>query len=159
MEERESKDLISASLLTSIDFSRKFPEQFRLWMSNWTHSDCEKENYDDFEPPEKCQKRKLPSISKGFVPPKYGKEYRMGSFNFSAVNCCRKFNERSSLGENIGVDILSRPVDKDSNCTKICCVLCLLVVPLTIHLFCHQPSLVKHNQCASVLPCIDLGQC
>ena len=29
---------------------------------------------------------------------------------------------RSSLGENIDVDILSRPVDKDSNCTELCSV-------------------------------------
>ena len=38
---------------------------------------------------------------------------------------------RSSLGENIDVDILSRPVDKDSNCTELCSV---FVVPLTIPL-------------------------
>ena len=63
-------------------------------------------------------------------------------------------NECSSLGENIGVDIVSRPVDKDSNCTDLCCVLCLYVVPLTIPLWCHQPSLVQRNQCASVEPCM-----
>jgi len=39
--ERESKDLISASLLAGI---RKVLEQFRLGISNWTDSDSEKEN-------------------------------------------------------------------------------------------------------------------
>jgi len=51
MEERESEDLISASLLASIDFNRKVPDQFRLRMSDWTDSNSEKENYDDFKPP------------------------------------------------------------------------------------------------------------
>ena len=78
-------------------------------MSERTDSDGEKENYDDIEPPKQHQKLKLPpsvkgkqrfaemvsaeemeSLSKGFAPPKYGKEHKEGSFNFSAVNCCTK---------------------------------------------------------------------
>jgi len=42
MEERESEDLISASLLANTDFNRKVLEQFRLGMSGWTDSDSEK---------------------------------------------------------------------------------------------------------------------
>ena len=53
--------MISASLLVSIDFNRKVPEQFRLGMSDWTDSDGEKDNCDDFEPPKKHQKPKLSS--------------------------------------------------------------------------------------------------
>ena len=65
MEKRESEDLISVSLPASLDFNRKVLEQFRLGMSDWTDSDSEKENYDDFEPPKKHQKQKLPSFVLG----------------------------------------------------------------------------------------------
>ena len=41
------------------------------------------------------------------------------------------FHSLDQGGENIDVDILSRPVDKDSNCTELCCVLFLFVLPLT----------------------------
>jgi len=87
MEERESEDLISASLLANTDFNRKVLEQFRLWMSGWSDCDSKKKNYDNFEPPKRYQKLKLPysvkgkqrftemvsaeemeSISKGFIP-------------------------------------------------------------------------------------------
>ena len=63
-------------------------------------------------------------------PPEYSKEHKVGIFNFLQWIVAR--NGRSSLGENIDVDILSRPVDKDSNCTELCHVLALFVVPLII---------------------------
>ena len=37
-------------------------------------------------------------------------------------------NQRSTVGETIDVDILSKPVDKDSKCTELCHILCLFVV-------------------------------
>ena len=102
--ERESKDLISASLLAGI---RKGLEEFRQGLSDWTDSDNEKENQDDFEPPRSARNHKTPlfcireaelcrdGISRrngkyfdGIYPPKYGKEHEVGSFNFLAVNCC-----------------------------------------------------------------------
>ena len=60
--ERESEDLISASLLARIDFNRKVLEQFRLGMSNWTDTNGEEENYNDFELPKKRQEVKLPLL-------------------------------------------------------------------------------------------------
>ena len=62
-EEREV-GLISASLLASVDFNKKIPEQFRRGMSKLTDSDSEKENYDNFEPPKKCQKLNSPLLKR-----------------------------------------------------------------------------------------------
>jgi len=84
--------LISASLLASIDFNEKIPEQFRLGMSKWTDSDSQKANYDVIEPQKKHQKLNSVSVEEncgeyfeGICPPKYSKEHEVGSFNFSAV--------------------------------------------------------------------------
>ena len=80
--------VISPSLLArieGIDASKKVPEQFKLGMSDWTNSDSEKENNDDFQLPKKRLKlsasskgkerftemvlsEELETISKGFVP-------------------------------------------------------------------------------------------
>jgi len=70
--------------------------------------------------------KQMENISKG-LSPKIWQEHKVGQFQFF----WQWIVARSSLGENIYVDILSRPVDKDSNCTELCSV---FVVPLTIPL-------------------------
>ena len=35
-------------------------------------------------------------------------------------------NHRSTLDETIDIDILSKPVDKDSGCTELCRILCVI---------------------------------
>ena len=125
-------------------------------MSDWTDSDGEKDNCDDFEPPKKHQKPKLSSpvlgkklftelvpaeemesISKGFFSKNTAKKTKWAVSTFRQWIIAQ--NECTSLGENVDVDILSRPVDKDSNCTELCHVLCLFVVPI-IQYLCIVPS-------------------
>ena len=137
--------VISPSLLASIasiDVTKKAPEQFKLGMSDWTDSDSEKEN-DDFQPPKKHLKlpasvkgnqrftemvssEELESISKGFVPKNTEKNTKWAISTFKQWIVSR--NQRSAVGETIDIDILSKPVDKNSECTELCRVLCFFVV-------------------------------
>ena len=137
--------VVSPSLLArvnSIDTTKKVPEEFKLGMSDWTDSDSEKEN-DDFQPPKKRQKvpaslkgkkrftemvssEQLETISKGFVPQNTEKNTKWAFSTFRQWIVSQ--NQRSTVGETIDVDILSKPVDKDSECTELCRVLCLFVV-------------------------------
>ena len=137
--------VVSPSLLArvnSIDTTKKVPEEVKLGMSDWTDSDSEKEN-DDFQPPKKRQKvpaslkgkqrftemvssEQLETISKGFVPKNTEKNMKWAVSTFKQWIVSR--NQRSAVGETIDVDILSKPVDKDSGCTELCRVLCLFIV-------------------------------
>ena len=50
--------VVSSSLLArvnNIDTTKKVPEEFKLWMSDWTDSNSEKEN-DNFQPPKRYMK-------------------------------------------------------------------------------------------------------
>jgi len=119
--ERESEDLISASLLARIDFNRKVLELFRLGMSNWQldwYQRWGRELRRLWTTKEAPETKTPPSV-----------EHEVDSLTYWQWIVAR--NERSSLSGNIDVDILSRPVDKDSNYTELCRVLCLLVVPPT----------------------------
>lgn len=137
--------VISPSLLArieSIDATKKASGQFKLGMSDWTDSDSEKEN-DDFQPPKKRLKlpasskgkthftdmvtsEELETLSQGFVPKNTEKNTKWAVSTFKQWIVSR--NQRSAVGETIDVDILSKPVDKDSECTQLCRVLCLFVV-------------------------------
>ena len=68
----------------------------------------------------------LETISKGFVPKNTEKNTKWAVSTFKQWIVSR--NQRSAVGETRDVDILSKPVDKDSECTELCCVLCLFVV-------------------------------
>ena len=137
--------VVSPSLLArvnSIDTTKKVPEEFKLGMSEWTDSDNEKEN-DDFQPPKKRMKvpgslkgkqrftemvssEQLETISKRFVPKNTEKNTKWAVSTFK--QWIVSGNQCSSVSETIDVDILSKPVDKDSECTELCRVLCLFVV-------------------------------
>jgi hypothetical protein len=121
-------DFAFVARIESIDTAKKAPDLFKLGMSDWTDSDSEKEN-DDFQPPKK--RLKLPTsskgkqhfteivssagleaISKGFVPKNTEKNTRWAISSFKQWIVSR--NQRCAVGETIDVDILSKPVDKDS---------------------------------------------
>ena len=68
----------------------------------------------------------MESISKGFVPKNMAKNMKWAVLTFQQLIVVQ--NECTSLGESVDIGIPSRPVDKDSNCTKLCHVLCLFVV-------------------------------
>ena len=68
----------------------------------------------------------LETISKGFVPKNTEKNTKWAVSTFKQWIVSR--NQRSAVGETRDVDILSKPVDKDSECTELCRVLCLFVV-------------------------------
>lgn len=108
-------------------------------MSEWTDSDSEKEN-DDFQPPKQCMKvpaslkgkqrftemvssEQLETISKGYVPQNTEKNTKWAVSTFKQWIVSR--NQCSIVGETIYVNILSKPVDKDSECTELCRVLLL----------------------------------
>ena len=68
----------------------------------------------------------LETILKGFVPQNTEKNTKWAVSTFkqwivSRIQC-------SAVGETRDVDILSKPVDKDSECTELRRVLCLFVV-------------------------------
>ena len=68
----------------------------------------------------------LETISKGFVPQNTEKntEWAVSTFKQWIVSRI----QRSAVGETRDVDILSKPVDKDSECTELRRVLCIFVV-------------------------------
>ena len=95
-------------------------------MSDWTDSNSEKEN-DDFQPPKKRQKvpaslkgkqrftemvssEQLETISKGFVPQNTEKNMKCAVSTFKQWIVSQ--NQCSAVVETIGVDILSKPVDR-----------------------------------------------
>jgi len=73
----------------------------------------------------------MESFLMGFIPQSTAKNTKCQHFGSELLHTR---NERNSLSENIDVDILSRPVDKDNNCTELCRVLFLFVVSFTIPL-------------------------
>ena len=68
----------------------------------------------------------LETISKVFVHQNTEKNMKWAVSTFKEWIASR--NQCSAVGETIDVDILSKPVDKDSECTELCRVLCLFVV-------------------------------
>ena len=47
---KKKAGVISPSLLANVDVNKKVPERFKLGMSDWSDSESEKENNDDFQP-------------------------------------------------------------------------------------------------------------
>ena len=68
----------------------------------------------------------LETISKRFVPENTEKNTKWAVSTFKQWIVLR--NQCSAVGETRDVNILSKPVDKDSECTELCRVLCLFVV-------------------------------